>query len=190
MYTIGQMNQLADALEKAGFSPADVTRLRSPEILAKLKQALDGKMTFLKVKHVIDCDQCPELPDGWEVDEHQPGGQFEWDLSRIELYLCDEQKRDSIKGKDLRKKLKNMPNLNANVLDYLLEHTELIPDTWKGKYIFFWGTIYYGTIKHNPEHRNLCVRCLFWKGAKWSWSFEWLDSDLSAGGRNPAILCK
>jgi len=32
--------------------------------------------------------------------------------------------------------------MNANVLDYLLAHPELIPEDWKNKYVFFWGTIY------------------------------------------------
>ena len=74
-----------------------------------------------------------------------------------------------IRGTELREELKGKPVLNANVLDYLLKHPELIPEEWKGKAVFFWGTIY------RDSRGNLCVRCLYWDGSRWYWSHNWLD---------------
>lgn len=141
-------------------------------------------------KHLIDCDAQPFVPESWEVVEHQPGGpfdstqdkQFEWDPGKVELYLCDEQKKGSIEGNELRKKLKGKPVMNANVLDYLLAHPELIPEEWKGKYIFFWGTIY----RHSSG--RLYVRYLRWRGDEWDWGFDWLG--LHWDDNNPALLRK
>ena len=44
-----------------------------------------------------------------------------------------------IVGNALRKVLAGKPVLNANVLDYLLANSHLIPEEWKGKATFFWG---------------------------------------------------
>mgnify|MGYP001356901996 CR=1 FL=1 len=124
------------------------------------------------VVHLIDCDADPFRPGGWKIVEHKKGGQFQWDLAKILLFLFDIQ---SIKGNELRKKLKGMLVLNANVLDYLLAHPELIPEEWKGKYIFFWGTIYCDSVG------CLVVRCLHWNGVKWCWRYLWLGIDFHSG---------
>ena len=67
----------------------------------------------------------------------------------------------SIKGEQLQTELANEPVLNANVLDYLLAHPTLIPDEWKDKYIFFWGTVY----RHSLG--GLCVRYLCFSDGEW-----------------------
>jgi hypothetical protein len=72
--------------------------------------------------------------------------------------------------------------LNANVLDYLLDHEEIIPEEWKGKYIYFWGTVY----RHNRGNRY--VRCLCWIGYTWSWKDKWLGENFRSN--SPAILAK
>lgn len=133
------------------------------------KRFLRGELEVVEKKHTIDCDAPPFVPEGWEVVEHQSGGQFVCNLDGIELYLADEQRQGSIDGHELRRKLEGRLSLNANVLDYLLKHPELIPDKWRGKYIFFWGTIY------RDSDGNLYVRCLDWDHEEWSWRFGWLD---------------
>ena len=58
-------------------------------------------------------------------------------------------------------------SLNANVLDYLLEHPELIPKKWKKYRIVFWGTIYRFNKESGPSEGKEFVRCLyFYKGLK------------------------
>lgn len=133
--------------------------------------------------YTIDCDANPYVPDGWKVEEHIKGGELRWNPDEVELYLCDKQKGNVIEGNELCKLLKDKPVLNANVLDYLLANPQLIPEEWKGKAVFFWGTIY-----RNSDGR-LCVRYLCWRGGRWDWSNYWLDFNFD--DRNPAVLsCK
>ena len=181
LYLVGQMNQLGDALETAGFAPDDVTKLRSFPQLGEIRSVLRGNAKILTIKHIIDCDADPHVPDGWEVEEHQKGGQFEWDPSRIALYLSDGQKNGKvIEGKKLRKELEGKPVLNANVLDYLFAHPELIPEEWKEKAVFFWGTVY----RYSDGGRH--VRGLRWLGSQWHWYYRWLKHVWF--GADPAVL--
>lgn len=132
-------------------------------------------------KITIDCDKQPKiLYDGWKIEEHKKMGKLVWDPENIELYLSENQKTEWIHGNELRKELEDKPVLNACVLDYLLEHQNLIPDSWKGKYVFFWGTIY------RNSYGRLCVRCLYWGDGEWRWSDGWLGSGWSVN--NPAAL--
>ncbi len=171
LYSIGQMNQLGDALEAAGYTADDLTKMRSTSHLATFRNVLRGQVEIVVIKHTIDLDAKPFVPNGWKVEEHRQGGQFAWDPMRIALYLADQQKSGVIVGNELRKVLKDQPVLNANVLDYLLANPELIPEEWKGKYIFFWGTIY------RDSDGVLYVRYLYWRGGQWGWRYSWLGGD-------------
>lgn len=180
-YSIGAMNQLADALSAAGFTSGDVTKLKQYKDLALVKQLLYGYAKIIQVMHVIDCDADPFVPNGMKVVEHHKGGQLEWHAEKVALYLSKLQKNgEYIDGNKLRKELESMLVLNANVLDYLLAHSELIPEEWKSKAIFFWGTIY----RHSDG--TLYVRCLKWDGGQWHWYDYWLDYDFNSG--YPAIV--
>ena len=142
---------------------------------------LDVSQAEIKIiEHLIDCDAAPFIPNGLSVEEHKKCGMFKFNPEKISLYLSKKQKKGSIKGNDLRKELANQPNLNANVLDYLLAHPELIPEEWKGKYIFFWGTIY------RNSGGSLVVRYLYWDGSKCFWYYHWLASGFDSD--NPAAL--
>jgi len=178
-YSIGAMNQLGDALENAGFSTEDVTKLKQFSNLKGFKDVLNGKAEIKYPEHLIDCDSAPFVPNGWSVEEHKKGG-FLFDPAKISLYLSKKQKKGSIGGHDLRKDLSDKPVMNANILDYLLAHPELIPEEWKGKYIFFWGTIY------RSSGGILSVRYLRWDGSEWGWYYYWLDNDFGSAG--PAAL--
>ena len=90
-----------------------------------------------KTKTLFDCSKKPKIPyDDWTVESHNTSlGKI--DLSKLELYLDEEQKNGKyIEGNKLREKLKDKPVLNANVLDYLYEHQSLIPESWKGNCVF------------------------------------------------------
>ena len=130
-----------------------------------------GKAATTAVQHTIDCDAAPLCPSGWKIEEHRKGGQLAWDkeAQAKALYLSQGQKGGGIvEGNKLREDLRNQPVLNANVLDDLLAHPEQIPAEWKGKYVFFWGTIY------RDSEGSLCVRGLYWNGDQWSWRYYWL----------------
>ena len=103
------------------------------------------------------------------MEDHCKGGSFTWDPAKVALHLEPGQKPGkSVKGKALREALKSRHPFNANMLDYLLAHPYLIPEEWKTKAVFFWGTIYRGS------GGFLCVRCLGLDGASWYWSGNWL----------------
>jgi hypothetical protein len=105
---------------------------------------------------------------------------LEWNPAKVCLHLSPNQQSGKIiKGHKLRKELEKEPVLNANVCDYLLAHPELIPEEWKGKHIFFWGTIYRGS------DGDLYVRYLYWCGSQWHWDYYWLGDDWSSD--NPAL---
>ncbi len=175
-------NLLATA-ESAGATSEDLTKLTQAGVFAKILPILCEGVEEYLVKHIIDCDSNPYLPDGWSVEEHQKGGQLEWDPEKIQLWLSKSQKDGGyIEGNKLRKELKSQSVLNANVLDYLLANPHLIPEEWKGKYVYFWGTIY------RSRSGNLIVRCLYWGGDKWIWGYGWLDDGW--GDRYPAVVCK
>jgi hypothetical protein len=180
LYSIGSMNQLGDALEKNDFTADDLTKLKQFSNLKGIKDIIYGRAEIKYPEHLIDCDAAPFIPDGWSVEEHRKGGLYKFNGSKIPLYLSMKQKKGTISGHKLRKELVSQYTLNANILDYLLAHLDLIPEDWKDKYIFFWGTIY----------RNfdgyLFVRCLRWYGSKWDWHCDWLDSGF--GSDSPAAL--
>lgn len=141
-------------------------------------------------EHVVDCDKDPQAIGGLRLESHRKNGMVKLEKRgndlytnghKIDLYLSDNQKRDGyVVGTKLRKKLDDKPTLNANVLDYFLEHQELIPESWKGKCVFFWADIYRGSLD------DLYVRCLCWRGGRWRSYCLWLD--LSFYSSSPAVV--
>jgi len=147
-----------------------------------VQRFLRGDAEVVIKNHIINCDADPYLPDGWKkVEEHIKGGQLRWNSDEVSLYLSDKQKDGSwIVGNKLRKELKGKLVLNANVLDYLLANPQIIPEEWKDKVVFFWGTIY------RSSDVNLYVRYLIWRDGMWNWSNLWLDDSWS--GSYPAAV--
>lgn len=181
LFSIGQMNQLGDAFEAHGLTPEDVTKLRSHPDFAMLRLFARGQAKLVLPQHLIDCDAAPFQPNGWSVEKHAKAGQFEWNPTRVKLYLAKSQKPGKlVEGNKLRKELEGQMVLNACVLDYLLKNPELIPDEWKGKAVFFWGTIY------RDSDGYLFVRYLCWYGSRWRWFDDWLDSYFD--GNDPAAV--
>jgi hypothetical protein len=171
LYSIGQMNQLGDALEAAGFTPGDVTMLKSFPMLGGFIDVLNGRA---KIMHTIDCDADPYLPCGCTIMEHNKGEQLEWPI-KVELYLSENQRQGRfIVGHELRKELAGKPVLNAVVLDFLLEHPEFIPYEWQNKTVLFWGTIY-----RNQNYR-LFVRGLYGDNETTVWLYRGLKADSPA----------
>jgi hypothetical protein len=180
MLDVSQAAELKLAFRRNGWNNAEIKTLSEGDILADVLKVIKGQAEIKISERLIDCDSAPFIPNGWSVEEHKKSGFFKFDPAKISLYLSKKQKKGSIGGHDLRKELSNKPVMNANILDYLLDHPELIPEEWKGKYIFFWGTIY------RDSDGNLYVRCLYWRGSEWRWSYDWLGSDFDSD--DPAAL--
>lgn len=129
------------------------------------------------MSRIIDCTADPFVPDDWELEEHNTElGQIDWDATEITLHY----KFQFVSGEDLLAELCDEPVLNANILDYLLEHPEFIPEDWKGKRVCFWGTIY----RDAKDFRT--VRFLYWSEGEWSWRPEWLVAGFDAS--SPAAV--
>jgi hypothetical protein len=140
----------------------------------------------MRKKHVIDSDVAPvshkpisaDHADQWKIEEHRPGGTITFDPDKILLYRSVKQRKhgaNGIYGHSLRKELAGQPVLNSTVFEYLMAHPEIIPDSWKGKVIVFWGTLYRFR-DYRPSHLtrgSLCVHCLYWcknSGGYWEGS--------------------
>jgi hypothetical protein len=158
--------------------------------LGQFRQVLLGRAVITQVEHVINCDADPFNPwanDGFTIEEHQKGGQWKFDPKQVEFFLASGQKGGNvIESNKLRKELAKKLVFNANVLDYLLAHPELILNEWKTdgngntRYTFFWGTIY------RDRDGGLYVRCLCWVDGRWNWSIRWLFRGW--GGNGPAAV--
>jgi hypothetical protein len=165
--------------------------LTKKEILEKFNLPQDCEIeiegnTADILKTRIDTTKTPKIPS-WlkEIKENDTSlGTIEWDKEKYKdsLFLSPEQlSESSINGEKLLKLIKKekIPVLNANVLDYLLEHKEEIPEEWKGKRIYFWGTIF------RSSGGNRHVRCLDWGGSDWGGDSNWLGNDW--GDSRPAV---
>ncbi len=143
----------------------------------------------LKDAPVIDCDAAPILlHKDWKIEEHKPGGQLIWDRTNLRLYLSENQHDGQyVRGDRLRKELADKPVLNANVLDYLLDHPHLIPEEWKNKvedeplHIFFWGTIY-------RYANDIFVRYLHFETENDCWSWASYDLEYLWQAHDPTVM--
>lgn len=118
----------------------------------------------------------PHIPyNTWKVEYDEPMKSF--DPSKLSLHLESEQEdKKYVSGTEMQKRMKGK-GLNSNVLEHLLKHPELIPESWKKdaegntRYIFFWGTVY----RYSDGY--LFVRYLCWFDGAWGWSLDWLGGD-------------
>lgn len=132
-------------------------------------------MSATFVKHVIDMDADPYVPANWKVESHKKGGRLEFNSKKIKLYLSVEQEGNKwIAGNDLQKELETQIAYNANLLDYLLVHTELISESWKDKVVCFWNT------KYRSSNGCLGIRCLYLVNESWRWAILSVYSDFSS----------
>ncbi|MDD4804538.1 MAG: hypothetical protein PHN69_05120 [Candidatus Pacebacteria bacterium] len=139
----------------------------------------NANVQLIVANYTVDLDADPFLPNNWKVESHKKGGKIPFNPNMVDLYLSDEQKNGSIQGNDLRKKIEVKNPYNANLLDFYLAHPELIPESWKGQYVFFWGTIY-----RNADD-SFFVRYLCWDGGRWDWGCRWLGRDWRSGDPSP-----
>lgn len=167
---VGLAVDLKAAFKRNGWSTEEVKRACAGDFFGKIHPVLLGRAEVTYPEHLVDLDADPFVPSGWAVEEHQRGGSFKLDPVKIKLCLSPHQQGEKwIDGHKLREELKKQRVYNANLLDYLIAHPHLIPEDWKGKFVFFWGTTY------RDSDGRLSVRCLCWDGDAWFWRCYWLD---------------
>lgn len=176
LYTVGQMNRLADSLEGAGFTPGDITKLSQFSALQALRAVLDSRAEIVQTD-IVDLNRGPFIPGRWGVMHHlRQGEQFEWDPNKFEFELMPELSlgTSSYSSYTIHGcRGYPRPSPNACLLDHLLKHPYLIPEKWKqdeqGNTLcsWFWGTVY--DSKEWQFGSNPCVRFLYWNGVSWKW---------------------
>lgn len=174
--SVKQARNLELALCSAGYSDEEVKQLSNRKLLSQVRQILIGHATIREHDHIIDCDAPPWIPfDQWEVEEHLKGGQLKW---VIEQHAHALQFYERMECAEFNERFFGKPVLNANVLDYLLTRTHLIPEEWKGRRVLFLGTRYRDCRK---EDGRLYVRKLYHSSVEgedsWSWSYKPIDND-------------
>ncbi len=156
--------ELDHAFERNGWSAAEVKLLSQGDKLSRMRDVLRGAGKIVDIDHYIDHVN-PYVPEGWRLSVHKHNDKLKWNPENLQLYVHENQiANKGMIGHILFEGLWRKRVLNANVLDYLLSHLEIIPESWKWKDIFFWGTLY------NNEKGDLCVRQLLWRGDRWDWS--------------------
>lgn len=125
------------------------------------------------LKGTIDCDANPWAPNGLKVKRQKNGGIITVERcggtlftngAEVELYISERQRagQDDVLIPEVIDEIAEKRVLNACVLDYLLDHQEFIPESWKkdeNDYpinIFFLGTIY-----QNKRHWDY-IRGMYW----------------------------
>jgi len=184
MLDVSQAHELKLAFRRADYTNEEIKRLCEGAILVDVRKVLLGHARIVPVEHVITCtcgSFLPHLGSGWSEEEHRFCGTMQLEKrdghlflngKKVERYLSPNQRGSKvIQGHNLRKELANQSTLCACVLDYLLRHTELIPEDWKRGSTFFWGTIF-----RSPDG-GLGVAYLYWRGRRWYWGDDWLDYD-------------
>ncbi|MFH0874229.1 MAG: hypothetical protein V1846_05330 [Candidatus Komeilibacteria bacterium] len=180
---IRQLDKFDRAFEAVGGTPADFDKMSQADLLRQLLGVVRGKAVVAKI--VIDLAKDPFCPNSGTVEpgDHQRGdANFEWDPDMVALYLDEVQMGGRfINGYKLREKLIGKHVFNANALDYLLANSYLIPREWKGRRIFFWGTIYRNS--RGVQH----VRYLYW-GSDGQWDSGYQSLDIDVDPFSPALV--
>ena len=130
-------------------------------------------------RRLVDSDAQPYIPDDCTIVEHRKGGEV--DASKIALYLDPRQQSKNLPtGDGLRTTYANKVVYNACVADHLMKNTSLIPESWKGKYVCFWGTVY------RNSDGSLFVRYVCWFDGQWQLGYWYLGDEFDAG--DPAAV--
>ncbi len=157
-YTEGQVHQLVDAFEVAGFTKVHLTRLgQAPDILKNLLKVLNGTATF----------NLP-LAIGWE------------------LYLLPTQEKgETIRGFYLESHLKETGLIDRcfSIEDDLVRgwvaNPATYPEELKGKMVFLWKSA-------QGRDGDRYVPYLIWGGNKVVVDWSWLEYRWSVS--SPALL--
>ncbi|MCK9588629.1 MAG: hypothetical protein M0Q93_04595 [Terrimicrobiaceae bacterium] len=145
----------------------------------------------------VNLDAPPTLPfDGATVKTNKGGGWVEVQKRADGLYIAgrkvilhlSERQKDGkvVKGYELFDEVTGLPVLHPNILDALLEYTQLIPEEWKKDengntiYIFFWAVTF------GNQDVYVYVRYLCFDGDRWSRNYSRLGG--SFVGSSPAAV--
>jgi hypothetical protein len=199
--SVGVSHELAITATKVGFKPKDFATLaHSEDKLSAILGVLRGTHEIKPIDHIIDLGSLARFPfNGAVLEVHRGEGIVKLekkgdilylDGKPLSLFLSKKQKKGSVVvGHELRKELeKKGDNVSAVVLDHLVDHPELWPESWKKDsqgntiYVFFWDDIF-----RDPSYGDLYVRDGCWSGGEVVSYCSWLGDDWDGG--SPAASC-
>jgi hypothetical protein len=199
-YSFKLVEQLVTDLLEDGFTPEEITKFHSNGNLRAFHGVLRGTHEIKPIDHVIDLSAPARLPFNFATNEvHHGDGVVKLERREDDLYLGGkkislflskkQQPGGSVDGYDLRKELeKRDGNLSAKVLDYLVDHPEFWPESWKkDKYgktirVFFWNDIF-RSLDGDP-----CVRYGIWSDGKVLSHHHWLEHDWTSNDPTASLI--
>lgn len=115
---------------------------------------------------------------GWSIVEQDERSLAitELDPAKISLVSMLNECEMRVQGEEKLRRLKASGHirLDAKVFLAFWENKDRIPESWKGKYVYFDGTVL-----QSPDGRR-CILYLYWSGVEWSWCYCWLEDDWNA----------
>lgn len=164
-YSIGAMNQLGGALEQAGFSPSDVTKLKQFKNLSAIKDLLNEQAFLTYQELSVNTEHLPTFPEEYKVIEHLKNGKLSFSKDKLDVLFFPKQNngKEEMQGTEVLKLLRPEQKLNVAMADFLLKNPSIIPDSWRNFSVCFWGTLLKSPVD------NLAVLFIFWSGRDWHW---------------------
>jgi len=186
MLDVSQAAELKLAFRRHGWTNAQIKTLSEGTVLGDVLQVINGRSEIKKIEHWIDTETDAKEFNTYnlaKVKRHEKSKRFDFMMAKMFLYQSPKQKKSGGKsifvqedGISLIKKLKTKSSegyitLNGNVLEYLLEHQEIIPKEWRDKNIFFFGTEYY------DFGGSGMFRFMHYNGRRWETSLRFNDGN-------------
>jgi hypothetical protein len=144
--SIGQMNQLGNVLEEAGFTSAEITQLMQLKNLSVIRDVLTNvtKNGVADMKVIdLNADASVKKGSGWKVDYHKKGGQIIWDPKKFKFFVTPTQEKcPFVEGDKFLEEMNGQSVFNVNLLYFFLENPRLVPTSWQQFDVFFWDTRY------------------------------------------------
>lgn len=118
---------------------------------------------------VVPNDEQPKLHGFDAVVSNRAMGKFSLIPEKLSLFIADRQRIGGLVGRVLLSILpEKIVLFNSAFLDWLLENPMYIPESFKGKFTFFAGTVF---MKNGVE----VIRYMYFGLNGWASSYHWLD---------------
>lgn len=142
MLDVSQAHELKMSFRRNGWTNAEIKTLSEKDFLANVLKVIRGQSEIKDKEYKIPCNTTPFIPDGLYIVEHRKFDFFNLNPNYTKLDLSRKLRNMSNSGKNIKEHLSKKFVMNVNILDFIIENPDLIPENWKGKEIYFWGTIY------------------------------------------------
>ncbi len=121
---------------------------------------------------------------GWSIEEQDERSLAlsEVNLADIQLVTTLQNGEERVEGEEKLRRLKaaGYIRLDAKILQTLWGNKNLIPESWKGKHVYFDGTV----LRSPNGLRYVLYLC--WYGDEWRWLYYWLEGDWD--GHDPSAV--